>query len=172
MSNILAGEGVEDDDDSSSDDTTWTPSGNKRDTPVGPKRKPKPRTCRSLQPGTWRCFATAGVENGHQDAEELKRLGVWIGSAEKPDQVITLLSFNEVFARYHTATEGGTVNVDVTEPKTLGNRWPNQPTNLTCASCFHGREAFEEGMSTKEIRVQHKDMQRMVSYTDPDACPR
>lgn len=113
----------------------------------------------AVRPDRLVCFATEGANGGHRDASRLVELGVWLGAADDHDAIVTGRSFTAVIEQYYAQTQGGQA-----EPKTNGgNRGPNVPTILACASCHHLTKTSGKQLAPKEIAFQHKDMWRLVS---------
>ena len=161
-STLLAGEGDEEADDSSSTaDPSYTPKRNRSTSSTS--SKPLLTVSTRTKNDRWRCFATEGIELGHQNAEGLKKLGVWLGAEDNPDEVVTEFSFNTLLEKYYELTNGGKTSLETAEPKTSADHAPNPPRNLACASCANQGRPREEGMTARHIQFHFKDLKRMVS---------
>lgn len=165
---LLAGEGDEDDDAESlhGNDPTYEPGGDV--SRPAAQARPARNAPQRVRNDAWTCFAASNGD--HQDASELQKLGVWLGSQEDPDAVITDFSLNDLLEKYHHATNGGRVGLRTTEPLSNADHYPNPPRDLACASCLHRGRAVDGGMVAKNIPLHHKDLRRMVSVDSPLPC--
>lgn len=111
----------------------------------------------------WQCFAPISNTHTHLQASQLKAMGVWLGSMDYPDEVVTDRSYTEVLEDYYEATNRGVESLDNIEPISNKGRTSHQKSRVACASCIRSGRQPVEGVMVETRQLRHKKMHRSVS---------
>lgn len=129
---------------------------------ISPSTVQMPITHR-LDARQWQCFAPIAHSQMHLQASQLKDLGVWLGSMDNPDEVVTNRSYTQILEDYYKATSRGRKTFDSVEPTSNRGRTSHQESRVACVSCVHSGRQPVEGMMVETHQLRYKKMHRSVS---------